>query len=129
MIKLYTDGAYDPHNYSAAVGALVVIDGQQFQFKSAIKAQDNHHAEFLAAIYGFQTLNSLTVPKQPLFFYSDSRIVIDSLNKEYAKHFPDELQQLLQFENQYAVVVNQWITDRKNEGAHHLAFQALGNHN
>lgn len=125
MIKLYTDGAYDPHTYSAAVGALIVIAGNQLQFKAKIQATNNHQAEFLAAIFGFNTLQELTLPDQPILFYSDSRIVIDSLNKEYSKHYAEELTQLLQLEDQYAVVVNQWIADRQNEGAHHLALQAL----
>ncbi|MCY9806852.1 ribonuclease HI family protein [Lentilactobacillus senioris] len=125
MIKLYTDGAYDPHSGLAAVGALIVVDGTQMQFKTKVNATNNHQAEFLAAHFGFNALQELTLPDQPILFYSDSRIVIDSLNKEYSKHYVEELSQLLQLEDQYAVVVNQWIADRQNEGAHRLALQAL----
>lgn len=127
MIKLYTDGAFDPRTRKAAAGILIVVDSEQIQLKVPLEATDNHQAEFLAALSGFVALKKLEKDQldQPIFFYSDSRIVIDSLNKEYAKNYSDELQQLIQAEDQYTVVVNQWLADHENQGAHRLALQAL----
>ncbi len=126
MIKLYTDAAVNQQSGNAAIGILIVEDGQQHQIKNKILAANNHEAEFKAAVEGFKTLISLNIPQTTLiFYYTDSKIVIDSLNKQYAKHFASQIEQLLALQNHFDTVINTWIPDHQNQGAHHLAIQAL----
>lgn len=126
MIKLYTDAAVNQHTGHTAIGILIVNNGKQIQLNQVITPTDNHDAEFSAAIAGFQKLIDLQIdPNELIFFYTDSKIVIDSLNKQYAKHFEKHLDKLLGLQNQFATVVNTWIPDKQNMGAHTLALQAL----
>ncbi|WP_143444934.1 reverse transcriptase-like protein, partial [Lentilactobacillus parabuchneri] len=79
-----------------------------------------------AAIIGFQQLIKLQInPAELIFFYTDSKIVVDSLNKQYAKHFEDDVDTLLALQSKFTTVVNTWIPDSQNMGAHTLALQAL----
>jgi len=59
------------------------------------------------------------------FFNTDSKIVSDSLNKQYAKHFEKYVDELLDLQGKFDTVVNTWIPDSQNMGAHTLAIQAL----
>ncbi|EHO51096.1 ribonuclease HI family protein [Lentilactobacillus kisonensis] len=126
MYKVYSDAAVNQQNHRSAIGVLLVHDGKQMQFKNTITATNNHEAEFIAAIEAFQKLIQLKAdPAEIIFYHTDSKIVIDSLNKEYAKHFQPEVNQLLALQSKFATVINTWIPDHKNHGAHYLALQAL----
>ena len=85
MIKLYTDAA-SKNNLSSA-GILLVHDKKQIQLSQPLSASDNHQAEFQAAIAGFKQALSQFANEETVFFYSDSQLVIDSLNKNYSKHY------------------------------------------
>ncbi|GHP12798.1 ribonuclease HI [Lentilactobacillus fungorum] len=126
MFKVYSDAAVNQKSQKAAIGILIIHNGQQLQVKSPIKAVDNHEAEFIAAINAFKKLIAVADdPDEFVFYYTDSKIVIDSLNKGYAKHFQPEVNQLLALQDQFSTVINTWIPDSQNHGAHYLASQAL----
>lgn len=112
----------------SAAGILIVHDGQQSQLKLPLQATDNHHAEYLAAIAGFKALiNQLkTDTKQiTVLYYTDSKIVADSVEKQYAKHYQSLVDELLILQAQFGLVVTRWVPEKQNQGAHHLAQQAL----
>lgn len=126
LIKLYSDAAVNQHTGHTAIGLLIVHYGKQIQLKKVIEPMNNHRAEFKAAIIGFQQLIKLQInPAELIFFYTDSKIVVDSLNKQYAKHFEDDVDTLLALQSKFTTVVNTWIPDSQNMGAHTLALQAL----
>ncbi len=126
MIKLYTDAAVKKQSGSATNRILIIQNGHQVQLNQKIVSMDNHHAEFEAAIGGFQKLIGLGIdPAEFVFYYTDSKIVIDSLNKAYAKHFETQTEQLITLQNYFTTVINTWIPDTQNHGAHNLAMQAL----
>ncbi|WP_304653372.1 ribonuclease HI family protein [uncultured Ligilactobacillus sp.] len=123
MVKLYTDAATNKTH--SAAGILVIADQKQYQFKQKITASNNHQAEFEAAIIGFEYLHRYFPSAQNVFFHSDSKIVIDSLDKRYSKSFAPELAKLLTLQEKFPLVIDQWIPDKQNTGAHNLALQAL----
>ncbi|GAD15806.1 ribonuclease HI family protein [Lentilactobacillus otakiensis] len=126
MIKLYTDAAVNQHTGHTAIGLLIVHNGKQLQLNDVIEPTNNHEAEFIAAITGFEKLIDLKIdPTEIIFFNTDSKIVVDSLNKQYAKHFETYVDQLLALQDRFTTVVNTWIPDSQNMGAHNLAIQAL----
>lgn len=123
MIKLYTDAAFkDGHS---AAGILIVQNQKQSQLKSKLSAFDNHQAEFLAAILGFEKLKPLAHAEEAIFFYTDSKILYDSLLKNYSKSYAPSLNQLNILIYQFDSVFINWIPDKENKGAHTLALQAL----
>lgn len=131
MFSLYTDAATDTETQLCAAGILLVHAGQQTQLKQALPDGDNHHAEFLAAIAGFDALLKLTgttASSSTILFYTDSKIVADSLEKHYAKHYQPLLDQLLDRQSKFALVISKWLPEKQNQGAHNLAQQALQQH-
>jgi len=123
-MQLYTDAATAADHRSAA-GILLINNGQQQQYHSPLPVSDNHTAEFLAAITGFKILIETFGPQQTIFFYTDSQIVAESIDKAYSSHFAVELATLLALQDQCQLVVTQWIPESQNHGAHELAQQGL----
>ncbi|ETY74325.1 RNase H family protein [Lactiplantibacillus fabifermentans] len=124
-MQLYTDAATTAVNDQSGAGILIINDGHQHQFKQILPASDNHTAEFLAAIAGFKILIDTFGTQQAVFFYTDSQIVAESVDKAYSKSFSVELATLLALQDQCQVVITQWIPESDNHGAHQLAQQGL----
>lgn len=124
-MQLYTDAATAPQTNHCAAGILLIDNGHQHQYKEVLPDSDNHTAEFLAAITGFKILLDSYGPGQVVFFYTDSQIVAESVDKAYSKNFAVELATLLRLQDQCQVVVTQWIAESENHGAHQLAQQGL----
>lgn len=125
MIKLYTDAATNNNSGNSGGGILIVHNGQQSQIKVKLQARDNHHAEFEACLKGFELIETMVGTDEIIVYYTDSKIVYESLNKQYAKHYQSAVDAILQLQHRYPIVINNWLADVKNEGAHHLANQAL----
>lgn len=123
MVKLYTDAA--TNDTKSAAGILVISDKQQYQLKQKITASNNNEAEFEAAILGFKYLVENFPTTENVFFYSDSKLVIDSIEKRYSKSFSKKLTELLALRDNFSLIFDQWIPDKQNSGAHSLALQAL----
>ena len=60
-----------------------------------------------------------------MLFYTDSRLLSDAVGKEHARHYENELNELLTSMNDFKTVVVQWVPEKENQGAHQLANQAL----
>ncbi|MTV81151.1 reverse transcriptase-like protein [Secundilactobacillus folii] len=130
MYTLYTDAATDTDTAQSAAGILIVHAGQQQQLKAVLPNGDNHHAEFYAALAGFDALlKRLDNPQSvSVRYFTDSKIVADSLAKRYAKHYQKLVDELLSKQAQFNLVINQWVPEKQNQGAHNLAQQALRQH-
>lgn len=124
MIRLYTDAATKGNHGIGGVGILIVAPGIHDQTHAPLPAMSNHEAEFAAAKAGFERLVALDLHGM-VSYSSDSRLVIDALNKGYAKHYADELAALMTVVDRFDPVICQWIPERQNHGAHALAQQGL----
>lgn len=124
MLKLYTDAATKGNFGLGGIGILITGAGEQEQLHRPLPAMTNHEAEFEAAIAGFQRLIARG-DKGPVSYYSDSKLVIDALEKQYAKHYGDYVTKLVALTAQFSLVLWQWIPDHQNRGAHMLAQQGL----
>ncbi|WP_267202384.1 ribonuclease HI family protein [Limosilactobacillus kribbianus] len=125
MIKLYTDAASKGNPGPTGLGVLAIANHHQYQVTGTLQLADNHHGEFAAAQLGFSYLLEHFGSQQTVLFYTDSRVLSDAIGKNYTKHYQKELAALNQLIGQFTTVVTQWIPDRENHGAHHLANQAL----
>ena len=124
MIRLYTDAATKGNHGIGGIGILVVAPGVHDQTHAPLPEMSNHEAEFAAAKAGFERLLALKLSGM-VSYRSDSRLVIDALNKGYAKHYATELTELLAVVDRFDPVICQWIPERQNHGAHALAQQGL----
>ncbi|KID41773.1 ribonuclease HI family protein [Fructilactobacillus fructivorans] len=131
MYKLYSDAAIKPQSHQCGIGILIVHKQEQLQIKKQCKAKDNHVGEFKACIEALKDLqhhlrHSGKIPRNvTVLYYTDSSILSDSINKQYAKHYQKYIDQIIELESHFAFVLTKWIPDNQNMGAHELAFQAL----
>lgn len=127
IVKVFSDAATNPQTKLSASGAVIINNGQQTQIKTTLPVDNNHEAEFLAAIWVFEQLQAraLAQPIDTIMYYTDSRIVADAIGKGYAKHFNDLMERLTNLVDQYHLVVTEWLPEKQNQGAHRLALQAL----
>lgn len=79
-------------------------------------------------MFAFQQLPKYARPNETIFFFTDSKIVDQSLATNYAKHFQTYVDQINAIQDQFPLVVSQWLPERMNQGAHNLALQALHAH-
>ncbi|GKT02674.1 RNase H family protein [Furfurilactobacillus sp. WILCCON 0119] len=129
IIKLYTDAAsiaQHPHpDQPSGAGILLITNGHQEQLKQTVSAADNHTAEFQAALAGFKAAATVAKTTDTVMFFTDSRLVADAVGKGVTKHYPELTAQLLALQDQFQLVITQWLPERENRGAHQLALQAL----
>lgn len=125
MIHLNTDAAVRGNPGPATGGVLIVKDHQQQQLTTYLGVLNNHEAEFAAAIWAFQYLIQQNNTHEIISFQSDSKILTDSLNKQYAKKYATQVSELLKLQEKFPLVLNQWIPQTQNSGAHHLAITRL----
>ncbi|MDF7626884.1 ribonuclease HI family protein [Lactobacillaceae bacterium L1_55_11] len=122
MLNLYVDAARKAETGQSTAGCVVIEAHQQRQLKAALpKTQDNHEAEFRAAYWALDQLGGA----DPLHLYFDSQIVVDALNKHYAKHYQDQVDAIDRLLADRPLVLVSWVPEKNNQGAHHLAQQAL----
>lgn len=128
MIRLYTDAAVKGNPGPAGAGVLILTKNGQNQLTFPLKDNwNNHHAEFQAVILGFQALIERGLTDEMIFCYTDSRIVAQSIDKEYVKdkNAKPYLNTILKLIEQFQIVTVTWIPEAKNKGADNLARQAL----
>lgn len=129
MLKLFVDAAFQPKNKSAGIGIIIQGDNsERNEFKYFIaEVNDNHEAEFIALWLGLNKIDSDAYDSQFIVMYSDSQIVVDSVEKEYAKkeiylHWLTKI--LKQLNKSKGYFINH-SNERMNSGVDALAKQAL----
>lgn len=125
MIKLYVDAAVSPTTGHAAAGILVVDGARTIEVMRPLPASDNHQAEFSAAILGLTALDELGFSGQNVQLISDSKVLIDALDKGYSKHYAESLATIMNLAAPFPLVIPHWQSDRKNRRAHDLAQRGL----
>jgi ribonuclease HI len=119
MIKIFIDAATNQTTNTSAGGMLFLRDGQQLQKHVPLLAETNNEAEFELINEDFQN--------ETIFIYTDSKIVMESLHKEYAKdsRFKVHLEIILKLSHEFPSLFIEWIEEKNNKGADNLARQAL----
>ncbi|USS91100.1 ribonuclease HI family protein [Fructilactobacillus carniphilus] len=128
-IKVYSDAAEQPQTQQCSAGVLIIVNHKQYPVKRLLNATNNHEAEFQACELALKTLQQqLTKAEQHtaiVNYYTDSKIVADSIQKNYAKHYQEYVDCIQQLQQSFSIFFVNWIPDRDNQGAHQLALQAL----
>lgn len=127
MIKIYIDAATNQSTNTSAGGMIVIKDKQQQQIHHSLMSITNNEAEFEMLVFALNYSLSNNWQNQTIFIYSDSKIVIQSIEKKYAKdeRFKPFLTNILSLMNQFDLLFIEWIEEKQNKGADHLAKQAL----
>lgn len=126
MVTVQTDGATDVKTSLSGAGIYIRENGEFFSYKIPLGKMSNHEAEFHAVIHGLKICNE-QFPREILAFQTDSQIVVDSVEKNYARN--DTFQQLLTEINtlseKHPHFFIKWIPSNQNNRADLLAKQAI----
>ncbi|GAP00194.1 reverse transcriptase-like protein [Fructobacillus ficulneus] len=126
MIHLAIDAAFQHDTHQASAGLVLKQNGQQDQDKTILDTCiDNHQAEFLALIWALSNYQDQLKADGLLEVLSDSKILVASLQKGYAKNYQKEVDLILNLLPNPATTFFTWVPEKQNLGPHHLALQAL----
>ncbi|MGY3765927.1 ribonuclease HI family protein [Vagococcus vulneris] len=127
MLKIYIDAATHPKKKISAGGMVIISNGTQTQIKVDIDAPNNHLAEFKMLEYALNYCVTQKMNNQTLYLYSDSKIVVQSVEKHHVQHadFKSVFKQIQELLLQFDLYFIQWIPEKENLGADQLAKQAL----
>lgn len=128
MVKIYTDAAFDPSTKQAAAVVHFYHEQQLFQYHLNLeKVMDNHEAEFQAMILALEKLIALQLNSGLCQIFSDSKIVIQSIEKRYVKDiiYRQHLERILELNAQFELQFFQWIPEKENLAADQYAKSIL----
>lgn len=126
MITVQTDGATDVKTGQSGAGIYIKVDGEYFSYKLPLGEMSNHEAEFHAVIEALKICNE-QYPGEILAFQTDSKIVVDSIEKNYAKNkrFQSLLAQIIKLSEKHPYFFIKWIPSNQNNNADLLAKHAI----
>lgn len=123
MLEVYIDGASAGNPGPSGIGIFIKGEGHQIRISEPIGMMDNHTAEFHALLRGLkeaQKLGSSLVSVR-----SDSKIVVSSIEKRYAKHYAHFIDEALPLIDRFDLFFIKWIPDDQNKAADRLAREAI----
>ncbi|MDC3424743.1 reverse transcriptase-like protein [Aquibacillus sp. 3ASR75-11] len=126
MIEVYTDGASSGNPGASGIG-IYIKQGEKHQtFSIPIGHYSNHEAEFLAVLNALKICRD-QFPGEILSFRSDSKAVVDVLEKEYTKNpkFIPFLKEALEEIRHFPYFFIKWIPEKQNKVADKLAREAI----
>lgn len=78
MISIYTDGAAKGNPGNGGFGTVLLYKGMRKEISEGFRCTTNNRMELLAVIIGLEALKK---PNTPVMVYSDSKYVVDSVEK------------------------------------------------
>lgn len=125
MLKLYTDAGLNTNLNLGVVAYVIKRDNNIYQTSTRHDNTDNHYLEFLALKLALSKIIENHWNNEILFIHSDSQIVIDSLEKNYSKHYQPILDDILEQLDQFPSYFAKHIADKDNRAAHALVHQEM----
>lgn len=123
MLEVYIDGASAGNPGPSGIGVFIKGEGHQIKISEPIGMMDNHTAEFHALIKGLN--EAIRLQSSLVSVRSDSKIVVSSIEKRYAKHYASLVEEALLLIDQIDLFFIKWIPDEQNKAADALARQAI----
>jgi ribonuclease HI len=94
-VEIYTDGACSGNPGPGGYGTVLIYKGHRKELSEGYKNTTNNRMEIMAVIKGLEALNE----KCKVTLYSDSRYVVDAIEKGWVKKWKN----------------NQWMRNKKEE--------------
>lgn len=127
MIKLYTDAGLNTNLNLGVVAYVIKLNNETYTKALPADYSDNHYLEFLALKLALQKIIEKSWNNDLLLIHSDSQIVIDSLDKNYSKHYQPILDDILDELKHFPTYFAKHIADKDNGAAHALVHQKMLN--
>ncbi|RSU12423.1 hypothetical protein CBF28_11330 [Vagococcus carniphilus] len=127
MIKIYIDAATNQKKEISAGGMVLLKDQEQIQRHQPLTSKTNNEAEFEMLYLSLNYLITMNWTTETIFIYTDSRIVVESIEKQYAKdkRFSVYLEKILDLLTNFQLIFIEWLDESGNKGADRIAKQAL----
>ena len=124
MATVHIDAATRQHPH-VSVGAVIIKNEATHEFTSVFHHIDNNEAEWATLIFALEKCIELNI-KQAII-YTDSQIVVDSIEKRFAKdpRFKQYLTSYVNYESKFDLLLVSFITREHNKHADHLAKTEL----
>lgn len=123
MLEVYIDGASAGNPGPSGIGIFIKGEGHNLKISEPVGTMDNHTAEFHALIKGLQ--EAIRLETSLVSVRSDSKIVVASIEKRYAKHYAEFVDEALALIDQFDLFFIKWIPSDQNKAADTLARQAI----
>ncbi|WP_119326288.1 reverse transcriptase-like protein [Companilactobacillus musae] len=127
MIKLYTDAGLNTNLNLGVVAYVIRINNNTYKEATQKNNADNHYLEFLALKMALKKIIEKHWNNDILLIHSDSQIVIDSIDKNYSKHYQPILDDILEELKAFPEYFAKHISDKDNGEAHGLVHQKMLN--
>lgn len=127
MIKAYID-ASTKGNPGPSGGGILLIDGQvQQQLHFPLPILTNHQAEFAVLEQLLTHLIEAEQTSETIMVYSDSKVLVSMIDKNHTNNsdFQAYLIRIQSLLAHFPLLILQWIPEKQNKGADHLARQGL----
>ena len=126
MIEVYTDGASNGNPGKSGAGIYIKSNGKEYKYSYSLGEMSNHEAEFHAVIKALDVCRR-DFPGEILSFRSDSKLVVDTVEKEYTKNeqMIPLLTHILELASHFPYFFIKWIPEKQNSHADRLARKAI----
>ncbi|MDY0409134.1 ribonuclease HI family protein [Paracerasibacillus soli] len=126
MIEVYTDGATSGNPGKSGAGIYIKANAVHDEYAFPLGIMTNHEAEFHAVIQALKVCKT-AFPGEILSFRSDSRTVVDVINKDFTKNpvFLPLLEEIRELTSAFPYFFIKWIQKKENLHADQLAKKAL----
>lgn len=123
MLEIFIDGASAGNPGPSGIGVFIKGEGHQLKISEPVGMMDNHTAEFHALIKGLS--EAIRLKSSLVSVRSDSKIVVASIEKRYAKHYAELVEEAVNLIDQLDLFFIKWIPDEQNKAADALARAAI----
>ncbi|MCF3942235.1 ribonuclease HI family protein [Oceanobacillus alkalisoli] len=126
MIEVYTDAASKGNPGESGIG-IVIKNGKDYEeYSYSIGIYSNHEAEFHAVIKAMELCMSHH-PEEILSFRTDSKVVVDTVEKNHTKNknFLPLLEKIQELSKQFPLFFIKWIPEKQNQRADRLARESI----
>ncbi|MFC2947220.1 ribonuclease HI family protein [Virgibacillus sediminis] len=126
MIEVYTDGASSGDPGKSGAGIYIKKDGNELEYAFPLGVVSNHEAEFLAVLKALEVCQK-EFPGEILSFRSDSKLVVDAVERNYIKNekYAPLLQRINEASDTFPYFFMKWIPEKQNKHADYLAKKGI----
>lgn len=128
MIEVYIDGASRGSGNRDVSGAGIFIKhhGDVYEYAIPLPEMTNHEAEFRAVIEALD-ICSENFPNEIISCHSDSRLVVDAIDKNYVKKptYKRLLTTIMEKATNFPYFFIKWVPSQQNKHADQLAKRAI----
>jgi len=125
MAQIFIDAATRQNPFESSIGYVIRTDDSVLEFGQYLGEMENHEAEWNSLIEALKQAAALNLTT--VLIKSDSKIVVDSINKNFVKNqkFKHYLNAYQELEKQFDLLIINWIPRNQNKHADHIARHYL----